>query len=74
MTLQARLDPAHHTGQATLTVGADQFHLVQPAVGKGIATYAITQLRLDGTSVTSTYDAYFVLQGEAWKLWFTARR
>lgn len=147
VTLQAQLDPAHHTAQATLTVGAEQFHLVQPAVGKGattavlaafeaalrandwrglyaiattditntlsadtfvaqaeaqrasvgtttqlqrlsvgdlqtnpagmsffVATYALTQLRSDGTSVTSTDDAYFVLQGAFWKLWFTARR
>ncbi len=39
-SLQAQLDPAHHTAQATLTVGAEQFHLVQPAVGKG-ATNAV---------------------------------
>ncbi len=146
VTLQAELDPSHHTAQATLTVGSDRFHLVQPAAGKGgietalrafetalaandwrsiyalttvditgnlgadafvtqataqqssvgtttglqrqsvgdihtnpagmsfvVATYAITQLRPGGSSVTSTYDAYFVLQGDNWKLWFTAR-
>lgn len=39
-----------------------------------VATYAITQQRSDGSSVTSAYDAYFVLQGDSWKLWFTARR
>lgn len=39
-----------------------------------VATYAVTQVRADGTRTTSTYDAYFVMQGEAWKLWFTARR
>ncbi|MBI3521827.1 MAG: hypothetical protein HY071_01850 [Chloroflexi bacterium] len=31
-----------------------------------VATYAVTQLRPDGTSVTSMDDAYFVLQGESW--------
>ncbi len=147
VTLEAQLDPAHHTAQATLTVGAERFHLVQPAAGRGalggvlvsfervlaandwrslyaltttditasmsvddfvarasaqqatagvntavrrlavgeiqtnpaglrfvVANYAITKTLPDATSATMTYDAYFVLQGEEWKLWFTVRR
>ncbi len=38
-----------------------------------VATYAIAQLRPDNTTVTATTDAYFVLQGDTWKLWFIAR-
>lgn len=35
VSLQAQIDPAHHTAQGTLTHGANRFHLVVAAVGRG---------------------------------------
>lgn len=35
ITLQAHLDPAHHTAEATLVDGKDRFHLVAQNVGVG---------------------------------------
>ncbi len=33
--LQAQVDPAHRTAEATLTEGTSRFHLVVPAIGRG---------------------------------------
>ena len=147
VSLQAQVDPAHRTGQATLTHGADRYHLVVAATGKAdllptlrsfeaatlaadwatlytlmnsdvarsytAASFAAeadaqlatvgritalrrlsigdvqtndlgarsvvvayeAELRAPGGPVTlTTYDAHFLRQAEAWKLWFTAPR
>ncbi|MEK6619377.1 MAG: hypothetical protein AABZ26_00215 [Chloroflexota bacterium] len=45
-----------------------------PGISYAVATYTATNAFPDRRSVTSRYDVYLVLEGERWKLWFTARR
>lgn len=145
VSLQAQIDPAHHTAQATLTHGAARFHLVVAAIGRGdleptlrafeaaaanddgaaiyellssdytsrqtrdafaqqwaeqsaqngrltalrrTATSDVSTSDLGMTTVTASYsadarlpggvtqtvsfDAVFLRQGDAWRLWFTS--